>query len=114
MVVTAPRTVPVEVVASVIQAGAPGFRSGSLPASHWLKGAHSAPFNGWRKKRGTWFSPIEIPTRSPREAGHDGGHIPAHPDDWKEGSMSLSVEEMNQQQPVANALPGESVPYYMA
>ena len=28
--------------------------------------------------------------------------------------MSLSVEEMNKQLPVANALPGEAVPYYMA
>ena len=28
--------------------------------------------------------------------------------------MSLSVEEMNQQLPVSNALPGEAVPYYMA
>jgi hypothetical protein len=28
--------------------------------------------------------------------------------------MSLSVEEMNQQLPVANTLPGEAVPYYMA
>ena len=28
--------------------------------------------------------------------------------------MSLSVEEMNSQLPVANVLPGEAVPYYMA
>ncbi|MFF1253851.1 hypothetical protein ACFVYC_15315 [Pseudarthrobacter sp. NPDC058329] len=28
--------------------------------------------------------------------------------------MSLSVEEMNQQLPAANTLPGEAVPYYMA
>ena len=28
--------------------------------------------------------------------------------------MSLSVEEMNKQLPVANVLPGEAVPYYMA
>ena len=28
--------------------------------------------------------------------------------------MPLSVEEMNQQLPVANTLPGEAVPYYLA
>jgi hypothetical protein len=60
------------------------------------------------------FHLLKFRLAAPAEAGHDRGHIPAHPDDWKEGSMSLSVEEMNQQQPVANALPGESVPYYMA
>src|SRR6476620_6148971 len=32
----------------------------------------------------------------------------------KKESMTLSVEEMNKQLPVANALPGETVPYYMA
>lgn len=28
--------------------------------------------------------------------------------------MSLSVEEINKQLPVANVLPAEAVPYYMA
>jgi quercetin 2,3-dioxygenase len=57
---------------------------------------------------------LEFDSQRRISAGHHGGNIPAQPDDWKEGTMSLSVEEMNQQLPVANTLPGEAVPYYMA